>query len=633
MSFLVVVESPAKSRTLGSFLGPDYQVLASFGHVRDLPASTLGVDVKNGFEPKYLTIPRAVKSLNLIKKEAKKAQSVFLATDFDREGEAIAWHILESIKEPNGKFKRITFHEITKEALAKALKEPRQINLDLVSAQQARRVLDRLVGYKLSPFLWKKLFRGLSAGRVQSVALRLIVEREREIEDFKAQEYWSIEAVFAGFRAFLASVAGKKLDKLALKNAKEAGKIIDNLALAKYTVVSLADKTEQRYAFAPFNTSALQQEAGHRLGFSAKKTMKLAQDLYEAGKITYMRTDSTSLALTAVSSIRQFIEKEWGKDYLPEKPRVFRTKTPRAQEAHEAIRPAYAKTTTVAQANFSFAHQKLYELIWARTVASQMNPLILAKQEVDIQADGKDKKEYLFHATGQSVAFDGWSKIYPIKIETATLPALTKGQVLILKELDKIRHETQPPPRYTEASLIKILEEHGIGRPSTYVPIIATIQDRGYVLRDGRALYPSEVGFKVNDILVKHFPKIVDTNFTAEMEKDLDQIAEGKKTYLKTLKEFWEPFIVLLLKKEKEVKKEEFKEDAPKQKCEKCGKPMVIKMSRFGRFLACSGYPDCKNTKQIINSLGMACPECKNGEVIERKTRRGKLFYGCSEYP
>lgn len=630
---LVIVESPAKGRTLQRFLGSDYKVSASFGHVRDLPEKELGVDVEHDFSPKYTIIARARKNLARLKEAVDKADAVYLATDYDREGEAIGWHLAQAlaIKKP----KRITFHEITKDAILDALKEPREIDEKLVDAQQARRVLDRLVGYKLSPFLWRKVFKGLSAGRVQSVAVRLIVDREREIEQFKPQEYWSIIGNFdcdsASFNAELIEFEGRKLEKLDIKSKNDADKIVEALSGFEFRISDLRLEETLKWALPPFTTSTLQQDANRRLGFSSKKTMKLAQDLYEAGQITYMRTDSTNLAWVAVNTTRKLIEAEFGKDYLPEKPRQFKTRTPGAQEAHEAIRPTYIETKT-PKGTWTRDHTELYQLIWNRMVACQMTPAKLSVSTVDIKAGDKG----VFRAIGQVLVFDGWMKVYPIKIEEKSLPKLANSQVVKLNKLEPLQHFTKPPDRYSEATLIKALEQHGIGRPSTYVPIISTIQDRGYVRLQSRFFYPEQIGLIVTDILTEHFPQIVNIDFTANMEARLDEIAEGQHKWQDVIADFYGPFAKNLAEKEKTVAKTDVEHNISEgagEPCPKCGRPMVVKSGRFGRFLACSGYPDCKTTKQLVGRTGITCPECNKGELVSRRTKKGRQFWGCERFP
>lgn len=636
---LVIVESPAKGKTIERYLGSGYRVVGSYGHVRDLPKSELGVDVEHDFEPKYIIPSKAKKTVAILKQEITHADELYLATDLDREGEAIAFHIIQAIK-PKQKPKRIVFHEITKNAIIEAIKKPKEINMALVDAQQARRVLDRLVGYKLSPFLWKKIFKGLSAGRVQSVAVRLIVDREREIKAFKSEEYWEISAKLKSkseegkdkeFIAKLIEKERKKIEKLDIKSEKEAKKILEELEGGKYQVENIEQKKVNRWPYPPFTTSTLQQEAAKRLHFSAKQTMKLAQDLYEAGKITYMRTDSVNLAQVAIDESRKTINDEFGKKYLPDQARIYKTKSKSAQEAHEAIRPTYPKIKAEeleGNKKFEEKHFKLYDLIRRRLLACQMQPAILDTMKVNIDTD----KKYKFRANGSRIEFDGFLRIWPTQMEENILPQLSQDEELDLIELLKKQHFTQPPARYSEASLIKALEEYGIGRPSTYAPTISTIQDRGYVFKDQGKFTPKEVGFIVTDLLVKHFPDIVDLGFTAKVEEDLDKIAEGKENWKKFLKDFYTPFEKNLESKYNSVEKQKTEEKTDK-KCPDCKKDMVIKMGRFGKFLACTGFPECKHTEPIIIKTGLKCPDCKTGDIIERKTKRRKTFWGCSAWP
>ena len=643
---LVIVESPTKARTISRFLGNDFIVESSYGHIRDLPTSKLGVDVENNFEPQYLIPRKASPNVKKLKSEAAKSDKIILATDEDREGEAIAWHLIKALgleDKPNDKIERIVFHEITKSAVEKALENPRDIDMKLVDAQQGRRILDRLVGYKLSPFLWKKVYRGLSAGRVQSVAVRLIVEREREIQNFKAQEHWSIEALLEKGKEFLATlvkIGDETLDKFGLKTGEDTDKIIKDLEGAKWTVKSAEKKAISRNPLPPFATSTLQQEAFRRLGFSAKQTMLLAQQLYEGvelgegpvGLITYMRTDSLNLSEGSLAEAQNFIKNELGKKYSLDKPRRFKTKTKGAQEAHEAIRPADPSKAPESIKAFLEPRQfKLYDLIWRRFISSQMPQAIFDATTADLSA-GK----YIFRATGQVMKFDGFLKIYPIKFNETALPELAPPEEVLLKELKPLQHFTQPAPRFSEATLVKALEQEGIGRPSTYAPIISTIQDRGYVEKhERRFLKPTETGLIVNDLLVEHFPEIVDIKFTAKMEEELDEVAEGKIAWQPVIKEFYEPFAKHLEEKYEEVKKHEVTETTD-EVCEKCGKPMVVKLGRFGKFLACSGFPECRSTKTLRSepeTIGMKCPKCIEGDVVVKRTRRKKIFYGCSRYP
>ncbi len=637
---LVIVESPAKGKTIEKYLGKGYRVLASYGHVRDLPKGKLGVDVEHGFEPTYVVPTKAKKAVAALKKAAADADEIFLATDYDREGEAIAWHVIQALGLESGKkhkpLHRITFHEITKSAIEQAVSHPRALDMDLVNAQQARRILDRLVGYTLSPFLWKKVMKGLSAGRVQSVAVRLIVDREREITAFKPQEYWSVEALLdtadkEQITASLVSWQGEKIEKLTIGTKDRADALAASLKAATYAVASVESKETQKRPSAPFTTSTLQQQAAHRLYFSAKQTMKLAQDLYEAGHITYMRTDSTNLAAEAVDAARAFIGREYGADYVPGTAAAYKTKAKGAQEAHEAIRPTDVAAMPGVLALESDRHAKLYELIWQRMIACQMAPAKLKAETILVDATAGEASGHL-KATGNVVVFDGYLKVWPSEREDVLLPALAAKDPLTLNELLADQHFTEPPARYSEATLVKALEEHGIGRPSTYAPTLSTIQDRNYVELVDRRFHPTEVGTVVVDMLSKHFPQIVDLNFTARMEENLDDVAEGKETWTKELTDFFGPFERQVKEKTEEVAKLDMTEDAGKA-CPKCGKPMVIRHGRFGKFIACTGFPDCKHTEPLVVSTGVTCPECGKGDVIERKTRRGKTFWGCNRYP
>ncbi len=699
---LVVVESPAKAKTIEKYLGPDYKVLASFGHVRDLPAKKLSVDVENNFKPDYAIMPKALKTISAIRAAEKKSDILYLATDLDREGEAISWHILQAlkIKENSPKVKRIVFHEITKSAIENAIKNPRSLDINLVDAQQARRILDRLVGYKLSPFLWKKVKTGLSAGRVQSVAVRLIVEREREITVFVPEEYWLITVELSKqkqklvFSALLTEVNGKTIKKLEIKSAQEAEKITAGLIQADYQVSEVDNRESIRRPSPPFTTSTLQMEASRKLGYSPKKTMTLAQKLYESGHITYMRTDSTNLSKEALVKIREIIGKDYGQDYLPSAALFYKTKSAHAQEAHEAIRPSHFGNKLVSDDR---GEQKLYELVWKRTMASQMQNaiFIVTTAKIVAKASGND---YVFTATGESVKFDGFMKVYSegrdeVEIEAAAkIPVLTNGEMLDYHNLNKDQKFTEPLKRYTEAMLIKKMESLGIGRPSTYAPTLDTIKQRGYVDLVEKRFVPSEIGMIVTDLLVKHFQNIVDYKFTAEMEDEFDEIAEGKLKWQKVIEDFYKPFEKNLEIKQKEVSKddvikvEELDEKCPEcgqgliirlgrygkfiacsdypkckysrpvenpstdnleivgkegkmekvqedMKCEKCGSKMIIKEGRFGRFLACEKYPECKNTQTLVSSTNVKCPDCGEGELVERRTKRGKKFWSCSTYP
>ena len=659
---LVIVESPTKARTISRFLGKDFAVESSYGHIRDLPKSKLGVDVEKNFAPTYIIPTKAKKSVNLLKKAGEKARRVILATDEDREGEAIAWHLVQALDlngEKNGAAKeveRIVFHEITKGAIEEALRNPRAIDMKRVDAQQGRRILDRLVGYSLSPFLWKKVIRGLSAGRVQSVAVRLVVEREREIKNFKPQEYWTIDAKLHPekktkdkFIARLAKINGETLDKFGIASEADAKTIDDALEDAEWRIADIEKRAISKKPLPPFTTSTLQQEAFRRLGFSAKQTMRLAQQLYEGillgeegstGLITYMRTDSVNLSEGSLHEASVFIAKEFGERYAVASPRRFKTKTKGAQEAHEAIRPTDpARAPEGVKSHLDRNQGRLYELIWRRFIATQMAEALFDATAVDVLAESQKTKDkrYTLRANGQIMKFDGFLRVWPTKTEDVILPELTKDEALNLEKLIPEQHFTEPPPRFSEASLIKALEQNGIGRPSTYAPTMATIQDRGYVEKDEvKRLKPTEIGLVVNDLLVEHFPEIVDIQFTAKMEEELDDIAEGKLEWQKVIRKFYDPFSKHLAEKYEVVEKQNMVEETD-QVCEKCGKPMVIKYGRFGRFLACSGFPECKNAKPLPKeppkSTGLPCPECNQGELVERWTRRRRLFYGCSRYP
>lgn len=658
---LIIVESPTKSKTIEKFLGPKYKVLSSYGHVRDLPKSKLGIDTENNFTPDYTVPIKARKTIKLLKTVAEKADSVILATDQDREGEAIAWHLAQALKLE--KFQRIVFHEITKPAIEEALQNPRDIDMSLVDAQQARRILDRLVGYKLSPFLWKKVARGLSAGRVQSVAVRLVVEREREIQKFVPQEYWTVEARLqkkeAGlpkieFSAFLTKKDGVALDKLEIKNKKEADKIIKDLGGAEvdetsvsssrhagacvYKVESVEKKEVKRNPLPPFTTSTLQQASWQKFHFPAKFTMGLAQHLYEKGFITYHRTDSLNLAESALFAAKKFITENYGDNYWVGVLKKYKTKAKGAQEAHEAIRPAYPDKTPESlklgeedkSSSSAFAAARLYDLIWRRFIACQMKEAVFDSTAIDISVGN-----YVFRANGQILKFDGFLKVYPIKYEETELPILKTSEILELLKLNPGQHFTEPKARYNEASLIKALEENGIGRPSTYAPTLSTIQDRNYIEKNEEKRFkPTEIGLVVNDILVKHFPEIVDMQFTAKMEKDLDEIAENKKEWVPLIREFYIPFAKNLEEKYEEVSKKEFTEKPTGKICPKCKAPLLIRLGKFGKFYACSAFPKCRYTESLEeNDLKIACPKCQEGKIVEKRTKSKKIFYGCSSYP
>ena len=640
MESLLRVESPTKAKTLKKFLGANYKVVASFGHVRDLPKTKLGVDVDKDFEPQYVVPTKAKKVIAELKKDAKGADEVILATDQDREGESISWHLAEALGLKNPK--RIVFHEITKTAIAQALAHPGIIDMNLVNAQQARRVLDRIVGYKISPFLWKKVAKGLSAGRVQSVAVRLVVEKEEEIKKFVAQEYWQIIATLKKqdarnnnqtFEAFLNKKNGKAVDKLEIKNEQESKEILKDLENAEYKIEKVDKKETKKNPLPPFTTSTLQQSAANKFGYSSKYTMSLAQKLYEQGHITYHRTDSLNLSQMSLDAAEKFITSSFGKNYFNQ--RRFKAKG-NAQEAHEAVRPTFAeKSPESLKGELESAQLKLYTLIWQRFIASQMTSAIFDSTKVEITANN-----YGFGANGQILKFDGFLKVYPMKFSENEMPELKEKEVVELININPSQHFTEPPARYNEASLIKALELHGIGRPSTYAPTLSTIQDRHYIEKnDQKRFFPTEMGVIVNDVLVKNFPEIVDINFTASMEKELDEIAEGKDTWQKTVRDFYEPFAKNLKEKYEDVPKENLDIKTDK-KCPKCGKDMVEKMGRFGRFFACTGFPECKHTESVITGaspqaikIDITCPKCKTGQVVAKKTRKGKIFYGCDNYP
>ncbi|MBI2625062.1 MAG: type I DNA topoisomerase [Candidatus Nealsonbacteria bacterium] len=633
---LVIVESPTKSKTIGKFLGPKYKVLSSYGHVRDLPKDKLGVEVENNFEPKYVIPAKSKKIIQSLKKEAKKADLLIFATDEDREGESISWHLWQILNPEN--YQRIVFHEITKQAIKDSLKNPRGIDQNLVDAQQARRILDRIVGYKLSPFLWKKIARHLSAGRVQSVAVRLVVEKEREIENFKPQEYWSIIANLKSqisnlkndeFEATLIRKDEKLIPKLGIKTKEEAENIIKDLDGAEYKIIGIERKEIKRNPFPPFTTSTLQQAAWKKLHFPARLTMSIAQNLYEKGLITYHRTDSLNLSDLSLSAAKKFIIENYGNNYWPGFFGKYKTKARGAQEAHEAIRPSYPDKTP-SSCKLNETQLKLYDLIWRRFIASQMSRAGFDSTKIEIEA-----KNHVFQANGSVLRFDGFLKVYPIKFEETELPFLKANEILDLVKLTPSQHFTQPPARYTEATLIKALEQNGIGRPSTYAPIISTIQERNYIEKDeNKKFKPTEIGLAVNDLLVEHFPKIVDIQFTAKMEENLDNVSEGKEEWVRVLKDFYGPFAENLEKKYKEVSKKEMAQEKTGKKCPKCGAEVIIRLGKFGKFYACSTFPKCNYTESLPqNKLGVKCPKCLQGEIVEKRTKKGKLFYGCNRFP
>ncbi len=651
---LVIVESPAKARTIGKFLGRGYTVKASVGHVRDLLRSQLSVDVENNFTPKY-RVPNEKRPLvKELKKDAAAAKEIYLATDADREGEAIAWHLMESTEMEPDRVRRVVFHEITKDAIADAFAHPRSVDLNRVNAQQARRILDRLVGYKISPLLWKRVRSRTSAGRVQSVALRLICEREEEIDNFVPEEYWSIKVKLSSrdtalrpkerqFTAKLVQIAGKPAK---LHNQMEAQTVVDALKTLPYRISDVKRGERRRKAPAPFTTSTLQQEASRRLGFGTRKTMRIAQQLYEGielssgervGLITYMRTDSTHIAAQAQQEARRFITEKYGKEYLPAKPPQYRTKSRGAQEAHEAIRPTDVRRLPAEiRAVLSRDQQRLYMLIWSRFVASQMVAAVYQTIRVDVTAG-----EYLLRAAGSTLKFNGFLSVYQITAdedapeddgEGANIPPLEKGDTVDLVDVLPNQHFTQPPPRYTEASLVKTLEEFGIGRPSTYAPIISTIQERGYVERDQKRLHPTDLGLVVNEMVTKYFPDIINVDFTARMESELDKIAVGEMDWVEVLREFYAPFEKALNIAEAEMPKVEVGDTLIGEKCPECGHELVLKFGRFGKFIACSNFPECRYTRPYVEKIGVKCPK-DGGEIVARKTKKGRTFYGCSNYP
>jgi DNA topoisomerase I len=686
---LIIVESPTKAKTITKFLNKEYVTTSSFGHIRDLPIKELGVDVENNFKPKYVIPAKAKKTITTLKSKTEKAKLVILATDEDREGEAIAWHLKEALKLKDDKIQRIVFHEITKEAILEALNNPRSINQNLVNAQQARRVLDRLVGYKLSPFLYRKVAKGLSAGRVQSVAVRLIVEKEREIQKFKTQEYWSIIANLEKneetCQAELNKINNKLIGKLNL-NKEQAKEAKEDLEKSIFKITKIQSKSGSKNPPAPFTTSTLQQTANRQLGFSAKQTMMLAQKLYEQGYITYMRTDSLNLSNNFLIEVKQWLKNNKGEKYYLDSPKRYKNKSKGAQEAHEAIRPT--KVNNLPDNLLSKLDKntfKLYRLIWQRTVASQMPTAKLALSSIEIEA-GK----YGLKANGQMIIFDGYLAIYPEKTKEQTLPSWLENDILNLKKIEANQHFTKPPARYSDAGLVKELEKHGIGRPSTYAPTITTIITRNYVNRlEDKRLAPSDIAFVVTDLLVKHFPNIISYRFTAEVENDLDKIAQGEKKWVPIIRDFYQPFIDNLKSKDKElqksdiipeeesdevcdkcgakmiiktgrygkflacsaypecknikkIKKEENQEELEEIKklqekyddkiCNKCGAKMLIKKGRFGPFLACSAYPECKNIKNLDDGPEIDCPACEKGKIIKKISRRG-VFYACDNYP
>ena len=642
---LVIVESPAKAKTIRKFLGSNYKVEASMGHVRDLPKSQLGIDVEKDFSPKYITIRGKGPIIKNIKKEASKADKIFLATDPDREGEAISWHLANVLKLPEDSPCRIEFHEITKNAVKESIKKPRKINKNLVEAQQARRILDRLVGYKISPILWKKVRRGLSAGRVQSVAVKIICDREKEIEAFIPKEYWTVDAKLlqqdTGAEV-IAKLHSKNNKKIEIGSEKETKEILAELKKQNYEVIDIKKSERRRNPSTPFTTSSMQQEAARKLGFTAKKTMMVAQQLYEgleikgegtSGLVTYIRTDSTRVSDQSIKEAEEYIKTNYGKEYFLGLKSKNKDKK-NVQDAHEAIRPtSVSRTPESVKGSLSKDQFKLYKLIWERFISSQMAPAIYDTVTVSISAG-----DYILRVSGSVLKFKGFMAVYTegtdeeVEEKEDSLPELKKGQVLKLLKLLPEQHFTQPPPRFTEAMLVKTLEENGIGRPSTYAPIIDIIQKRGYVEKENRRFKPTELGEIVVNILQEFFGDIVDVDFTADMEEKLDKIEAGEEEWKKVLQIFYKPFEQKLELAEKELEKIEIKDEVTDQKCELCGRNMVVKHGRFGKFLACPGFPECKNTKPIVIEIGVKCPLC-GGNVVQRRSKRGRIFYGCDNYP
>ncbi|KEP27862.1 MULTISPECIES: type I DNA topoisomerase [Bacillus] len=642
--YLVIVESPAKAKTIERYLGKKYKVKASMGHIRDLPKSQLGVDTEHDFEPRYITIRGKGPVLKELKTAAKKAKKVYLAADPDREGEAIAWHLAHSLDLDLSSDCRVVFNEITKDAIKDSFKHPRMIDMDLVDAQQARRILDRLVGYKISPILWKKVKKGLSAGRVQSVALRLIIDRENEINEFKPEEYWTIDGTFLkGKETFEASFFGINGKKHPLKTKEDVKEILSKLKGSKFSVEKVTKKERKRNPAVPFTTSTLQQEAARKLNFRAKKTMMIAQQLYEGidlgkegtvGLITYMRTDSTRISNTAIEEVSAFIDQTYGKNFLNTTKRTAK-KNENAQDAHEAIRPTSTlrKPADVKHV-LSRDQLRLYKLIWERFVASQMAPAVLDTMSVDLENNG-----LTFRANGSKVKFPGFMKVYvegkddQLEEKDKMLPDLKEGDTVLSKDIEPEQHFTQPPPRYTEARLVKTLEELGIGRPSTYAPTLDTIQKRGYVALDNKRFIPTELGEIVLNLIIEFFPEIINVEFTAKMEKELDSVEEGTIEWVRIIDSFYQDFAKRVEKAEAEMQEVEIEPEYAGVDCEECGHPMVYKMGRYGKFMACSNFPDCRNTKPIVKDIGVKCPTCHEGNIVERKSKKRRIFYGCDRFP
>ncbi|WP_152656405.1 type I DNA topoisomerase [Oceanobacillus sp. CFH 90083] len=643
--YLVIVESPAKAKTIERYLGKKYTVKASMGHIRDLPKSQMGVNVEENYEPKYITIRGKGDILKDLRKSAKKAKKIYLAADPDREGEAIAWHLAHALDVDEQSKCRVVFNEITKDAIKESFRHPRPIDLDLVGAQQARRILDRLVGYNISPILWKKVKKGLSAGRVQSVALKMIIDREKEIENFKPEEYWSIDAIFAkGEERFEGSFYGIDGKKTKLQTNDDVEEVKKKLDGKEFTIQSVKKRERKRNPAFPFTTSSLQQEAARKLNFRAKKTMMIAQQLYEGidlgrssggitGLITYMRTDSTRISDGAKEEVKEYIKKNYGENYLGEQGPAKNKSG--AQDAHEAIRPTSTLRDPKELKNILSRDQlRLYKLIWERFVASQMAPAVMDTMTVQLLNNGVE-----FRATGSKIKFKGFMKVYVEgnddnkKLEDKILPDLEEGMKVEAAEVKPNQHFTQPPPRYTDARLVKTMEELGIGRPSTYAPTLDTIQRRGYVSMDNKRFVPTELGTIVCELVKEFFPEIIDAEFTAKMETDLDSIEEGKTVWIQIIDEFYQDFSKRLEKAEAEMEKVEIRDEPAGIDCEECGHEMVYKMGRYGKFLACSNFPDCRNTKPILKKIGVTCPKCHKGDVVERKSKKKRTFYGCDQFP
>ena len=639
---LVIVESPTKAKTIERYLGKNFKVVASKGHLRDLPKSKMGVDIENNYEPHYISIRGKGDLIKSLKKEAAKADAVYLASDPDREGEAISWHLAHLLGLDLNEPIRVEFNEITKDAIKEAFKNPRMIDMDLVDAQQARRILDRLVGYTLSPILWKKVKKGLSAGRVQSIAVKLIIDRENEIKAFVPEEYWTLEGQFKKEKkAFVANYYGTTSEKASLDEEATVKSVMDELSEKKpFKVTKVTKKERRRNPAAPFTTSSLQQDASNRLNFRTRKTMMVAQQLYEGvslgrsgsvGLITYMRTDSTRISASAQNEASEFIEKEFGKEYCLVSKRAVKN-AEGAQDAHEAIRPSSVLRTPDSIASYLTKDQlKLYTLIWSRFVASQMTAAIYDTVQVDLE-----QNNHVFKANGSTIKFAGYQKVYQDNAEAKkgnVLPEMQVGDEVQLAKLNPEQHFTQPPARYSEATLIKTLEEIGVGRPSTYAPTIETIQKRYYVKLVSKRFEPTELGYVVHQMIEQYFPNIVDTHFTASMEDNLDLVEEGKEEWVQVIDKFYQPFKVEVDKAEVEIEKVQIKDEPAGFNCEKCGHPMVIKLGRFGKFYACSNFPECHHTQAIVKDIGITCPTCGKGKVIERKSKKNRIFYGCDRYP